>query len=264
MCKLSIYRVVLLGELIPSTLSLRSAGDVESRNVRSLLRLALDRRAANIRRRLVLGLAALLAPSADGRYVSVDTLLLGLIRTRRELDETVQRNVHPRALILRRAHEVGVDAAQDGLVGDDEDVLAALELHDDGLEADDDVAVGLAAGVAVVVLVGVAGGEVVGVLLLDLGVGEAVADAGVQLVERFPGELFVGQVVCCLGGAFEGRGPYGEGTVAGGLLDEIGQDLGVLLAARRKVGVSADLAGNVVHGLAVLESRRSVWRNSQD
>ena len=47
----------------------------------------------------------------------------------------------------------------------------------------------------------------------------------------------------------------------GGLLDKIGQDLGVLLAACREVGISADLAGYVVHGLAVLESRRSVWSN---
>jgi hypothetical protein len=68
-------------------------------------------------------------------------------------------------------------------------------------------------------------------------------------------------VVCCLGGAFEGGGPYCERAVAGGLLDEIGQDLGVLLAARRKVGVSADLAGNVVHGFTVLGKGRSVWRN---
>jgi hypothetical protein len=104
-------------------------------------------------------LAALLAPSANSRHISVNPLLLSLVRARRQLDEGVERDVHPRALVLRGAHEVGVDTAQDGLVRDDEDVFAALELHDDGLEADDDVAVRLAAGVAVVVLVGVAGGE---------------------------------------------------------------------------------------------------------
>lgn len=62
--------------------------------------------------------------------------------------------------------------------------------------------------------------------------------------------------MCGLSRAFEGGGPYCEGTVAGGLLDEIGQDLGVFLAARREVGVSTDLARNVVHGLAVLESKK--------
>lgn len=56
----------------------------------------------------------------------------------------------------------------------------------------------------------------------------------------------------CLRSALEGRGPDCEGTIAGGLLDEIGEDLGVLLTARREVGVSADLAGNVVHRFAVL------------
>ena len=38
-------------------------------------------------------------------------------------------------------HEVGVDAAEDGLVGYDENVFAALEFHDDGFEADHYVAV---------------------------------------------------------------------------------------------------------------------------
>lgn len=41
-------------------------------------------------------------------------------------------------------HEVGVENAQDGLVRDDEEVvLLALELEDDGLEADCEVVVGL-------------------------------------------------------------------------------------------------------------------------
>lgn len=69
---------------------------------------------------------------------------------------------------------------------DDQDILRALQLHDDGLEADDDVAVRLASAVAVVVFVFIARGEVFGVLLLDVGVREAVADAGVELVECFP------------------------------------------------------------------------------
>ena len=49
-----------------------------------------------------------------------------------------------------------LQAAQDGLVADNEDVLLPLELHDDGLEPDDNVAVRLAATVAVVELVLVA------------------------------------------------------------------------------------------------------------
>jgi hypothetical protein len=64
-------------------------------------------------------------------------------------------------------------------VGDNDDVLAALQLHDDGLQADDHVAVRLTAAVAVVVLVFVAGGEVLGVLLGNFLVGEAIADTRV-------------------------------------------------------------------------------------
>lgn len=69
---------------------------------------------------------------------------------------------------------------------DDQDILRALQLHDDGLEADDDVAVRLTPAVAVVVLVLITRSKVLGVLLLDFGVREAVADAGVELVECFP------------------------------------------------------------------------------
>lgn len=67
-------------------------------------------------------------------------------------------------------HEVREDAAHDGLVRDDEDVFGALEFHDDGLQADHDVAVRFAAAIAVVVFVGVARFEVVGVVGFDFGV----------------------------------------------------------------------------------------------
>jgi hypothetical protein len=76
-------------------------------------------------------------------------------------------------------------------VGDDEDVLAALELHDDGLKTDDDVAVRLAAAVSVVVLVLVAGGEVLGEAVLDLLVRQAIADAGIELIQGLPLQLIV-------------------------------------------------------------------------
>ena len=95
---------------------------------------------------------------------------------------------------------------------DDYDVLAAFEFHDYGFEADDDVAVGFTAAVAVVVFVVVAGFEVFRVAVGDFLVGEAVADAGVELVEGFPFEFVVafgggGEVARCLDGAFESRGP---------------------------------------------------------
>jgi hypothetical protein len=114
----------------------------------------------------------------------------------------VQGHLHPWALLLRHVHKVCVYASQDGLVCDDQDVLAALKLHDDRLEADHHVAVRLATEVAVVVLVFVARREVFGVFLLDLGVCESVADARVKLVQRLPLELFKGEESCGLDRSF--------------------------------------------------------------
>ena len=71
-------------------------------------------------------------------------------------------------------------------MGDDYDVFATLEFHDYGFETDDDVAVGFTAAVAVVVFVIVPSAEVFGVAVGDFLVGEAVADARVELVEGFP------------------------------------------------------------------------------
>lgn len=87
---------------------------------------------------------------------------------------------------------------------DDEDVFASLQFHDDRLQADDDVAVGFAAEVTVIVLVFVSGGEIGGVLLLDLCICETVADTAVEFVQSLPFQLFEGQeagsLICALEG----------------------------------------------------------------
>lgn len=62
--------------------------------------------------------------------------------------------------------QVGIQAPQDGLVTDDEDVLLPLEFENDRFEADHDVAVRLAAAVAVVELVVVARVVVFGIVFL--------------------------------------------------------------------------------------------------
>ena len=84
---------------------------------------------------------ALASPRRHGLNSSLENLLIRSVRTRRQLDQRVQGHVEPRRFLLVLFHEVGVDAAQDGLVRDDEDVLAALQLHDYGLEPDYNVAV---------------------------------------------------------------------------------------------------------------------------
>jgi hypothetical protein len=59
-------------------------------------------------------------------------------------------------------------------MSDDEDVLTTLQLHDDGLQTDDNITVALASAVAVVVFIIITSGEILGILLLDFGVGQAI------------------------------------------------------------------------------------------
>lgn len=103
----------------------------------------------------------------------------------------MQRHLHPGTLLLRHIHIIRIDAPQHSLMRHDDDILTAFQLHDDGLESDDDVTIGFAAAVAVIVFVVVPRFEVFGVLVCDLLVREAVAGAGVELVEGFPFELVV-------------------------------------------------------------------------
>lgn len=203
--------------------------------------------------------APLTSKRAHGRDIRLEALLLRAVRPRGQLDQRVQRHLHPGALLLRHVHVVRVDAPQHGLVRHDEDVLAAFQLHDDGLEPDDHVAVGFPAPVAVVVFVVVPRSEVFGVAVRNLLVGEAIADARVEFVERLPFELVVafwgrGEESSCLVGAFEGRGPDCKlAAVTDGGSDEVRQRTGVELAAFGDVGVSTNFAREVVFRFSVLD-----------
>lgn len=121
-------------------------------------------------RLLMLSFASLTSPRADRGYISLQPFLLSRVRLGRQLDQSMEGYFHPRTLLLRDVHEVCVDTSQDGLMGDDQDVLAAFQLHYNRFESNDHVAIRLSPKVAVVVLVFVALCEVLGVLLLDLGV----------------------------------------------------------------------------------------------
>lgn len=83
-----------------------------------------------------------------------------------------------------------------------EDIFAALKLHDDGLKADDDVAVRFAAQIPVVVFVFITLRKVLGILLFYLCVGQTIANSGVEFVQGFPFELFKGQKSRSLYGTF--------------------------------------------------------------
>lgn len=73
----------------------------------------------------------------------------------------------------------------------DDDILTAFQLHYDWLKPDDYVAVGFPTPVAVVVLVVISRFEIFRILICDLLVCEAVADAGVELIQSFPFKLVV-------------------------------------------------------------------------
>lgn len=133
----------------------------------------------------------LLPKGTHGRDIRLEPLLQSPIRPRRQLDDRVQGHLHPRGFFLRYVHVVGVNASQHGLMRHDDDIFAPFQLHDDGFQSDHDIAVGFAASVPVVVLVVVAGSEIFGVLGFDFGVGEAVADPGIEFVEGFPFEFVV-------------------------------------------------------------------------
>ena len=144
---------------------------------------------------------------------------------------------------------------------DDDDILAPFQFHDDGLQADDYIAVGFTTTVAVVVFVVIAGFEILRVTVGDFLVGEAVAHTAVELVEGFPFELVVafrgaGEEASRLDGTFESGGPDGELTVVadrGGY--EVGKGSGIEFAALGDVGVAANFAFEVEFGFAML--RRS-------
>lgn len=89
-------------------------------------------------------------------------------------------------------------------MGDNHNILATLNFHDYRLKADNNVAVALAALVAVIVFVVIASFEIVWIALLNLLVRQSVANTRVQLIERFPLFLCVGQVLRSLYCAFHG------------------------------------------------------------
>ena len=171
----------------------------------------------------------------------------------------MQWNLHPRTLLLRHVHVIRVDAPQHGLMRHDDDILAAFQLHDDGLKSDDHVAIGFSAAVAIVVFIVVSRFEVFGVAVRNLLVRQAVANARVQFVQGFPFELVVafwrcGEEASRLDCAFEGGGPNCKlAVVAYGVSDEARERPGVELASFGDVGIAADFARKVVFRFTMLD-----------
>lgn len=91
--------------------------------------------------RFVFRSASLAAPSAHGRDVCRVPDFFGAVGARCELDKCVKGYIHPRAFGLIVFHEVRIDATKHCLMRNDENVFAALKLHDDGFEANDYISV---------------------------------------------------------------------------------------------------------------------------
>ena len=155
------------------------------------------------------GHAALLTERTDSRDVAAEPHFLGTVGAWGKLDDGMQGNLHPWRFFLMDVHVVGVDAAQDCLMSHNHDVLTTFQLHDDGFQADDDIAIALSATVAIVVFVVVAGLEILGVALLDFGVGQTIANARVKLIKCLPREVAVAagridEMLSSLDGTLEG------------------------------------------------------------
>lgn len=110
-------------------------------------------------------------PCAHSRDIRLEPLLLGTICPWGQLDKRMQWNLHPRALLLRHIHIIRIDTPQNSLMRDNNNILAALQFHDDGFQPDDDIPIRFAPAVAIVVFVVVTRAEVFRVLVCDFLIG---------------------------------------------------------------------------------------------
>ena len=135
-------------------------------------------------------------------------------------------NMDDPALLARHALEVGVEGPEHRVVGDHQHRPArAFQLDDHRVEAQDDVLVRFPARIAVGELVALARLVLAGQPRPDLRVAHAVADAGVDLVERAPRPGGAAERGRGLDGAAERAGP--DHDVVGirvALIEELGDD----------------------------------------
>lgn len=168
----------------------------------------------------------------------------------------MQRNFHPRALILGDIHKVRINAPQHGLMRHNHDIFTPLHLHNNRFQPNHHITIRLSSLVTVVVFIVVTSAEIFRIGFLNFFVGETVANSGVKFVESFPLLFGVGEVVRGLDRTFHGRGPERDVGVTDGFTDEAGEVVGVLVAAGREVGVTADAAGYVEFRFTMLENVR--------
>ena len=166
--------------------------------------------------------SALATPGGHGWNIGLEPLFVRPVRARRQLDQRVKRNLHPWTLLLGSVKEVGIDATEHSLMGHNDDVLTALQFHDDWFQANDNIPVRFSSAITVVVLVFVSSCEVIRILLGNILVSEPVAKSGVEFVQSLPFKLlkacFGGKMTSSLDCTLECRCPdddLGVGWIAG-------------------------------------------------
>ena len=193
------------------------------------------------------GLGALTSPGTDSWNVRFQPFLLSRVRLRREFDQCVKRNLHPRTLLLRHIHKVCIDAPENGLVRNNQDVFATLKFHDDRFQADDDVAIRLTAQISIVVLVLIALRKVLRILLFDFSICQTIADTRVKFIQGLPFKLLEGEKSRSLYSSLQSRRPDGQSaTIANGFGNETRESVRICIAAFGKVGIASNLTSQII------------------
>jgi hypothetical protein len=142
--------------------------------------------------------------SINSLDIDLESPFLAGIRSRGELDDGVERDLEIRKALEGVIHKVGVQAPEDGLVSNDQDVLLSFQIHEHGFQALNYIPVRLAILVPVVVLIVIALGKIFRELFLDLFVCQRICLAGFEFVQCLPSEFFVGEVFSGGDGTFLG------------------------------------------------------------
>ena len=139
----------------------------------------------------VLLLSHIQPPETAILHINLEVLLLKRVGLRGHLDDSVEGDLNVGDLIDLDAEEIGRNAAENRLMREDQDrIFLPLDPVDERLEAADDIHIRLSTGVPEGQLVFFPVLGDVWVLLFDFGVGQFLANAGIELVEHFQLDVF--------------------------------------------------------------------------
>mmetsp|Transcript_11875 Transcript_11875/g.19689 ORF Transcript_11875/g.19689 Transcript_11875/m.19689 type:complete len:335 (+) Transcript_11875:241-1245(+) len=101
-----------------------------------------------------------------------------------QLNDIIERNCHVRSLLSIQAHEIGIDNAQNALMGHDEDWFSrALEFLRERFEAKSHVHIRFASWIPIGQLIILSPLKFIWKYLFNLLVGHSIADTGIQFIQ---------------------------------------------------------------------------------